>query len=209
MMTHNNCTGGRRYTWRLAMLFGLLVACTGVNAADNEASEEKSADTLETLTNYQINTPTMVSSGLPSPQQLALLKASGVERVIDLIPGDRSDEIAAAHQLGLRYHNVPVDWTNPTLSDFKNYVAYMSLENSNDGKVLTHCKLNWRGATFTYLYRITTLQEDEKKAKQDLLAIWQPNETWFAFMNTVIDDHNLTHHQHVTTSVTPKITPPE
>jgi protein tyrosine phosphatase (PTP) superfamily phosphohydrolase (DUF442 family) len=203
-------TGARALT--LAFFSSVFFTYAYLNLAYAHAYQDhtnNAKDTLETLTNYQVNTPSMVSAGLPTFEQLALLKSTGVERVIDLIPGDRSDEILATHQLGLNYHNVPVAWTNPTLDDYKNYTAYMALGNADNGKVLTHCKLNWRGATFTYLYRITTLREDEKIAKQDLLAIWQPNQTWFTFINTVIDDYNLSHQQHVSTSLPPQPPAPE
>lgn len=81
----------------------------------------------------------------------------------------------------------------------------MSLHRPEEGKVLTHCKLNWRGAVFTYLYRITVLSEDEKTAKQDLLAIWQPNSTWFAFMNKVIEHHNAANQTRIVTTVEPNL----
>ena len=81
----------------------------------------------------------------------------------------------------------------------------MSLHRPEEGKVLTHCKLNWRGAVFTYLYRITVLSEDEKTAKQDLLAIWQPNSTWFAFMNKVIEHHNTANQTRIVTTVEPNL----
>ena len=50
--------------------------------------------TLDSLTNFQTNSNTMLSSGLPSPAHLLLLKQEGVVRVIDLIPGNRSEEIS-------------------------------------------------------------------------------------------------------------------
>ncbi|GGF66463.1 hypothetical protein [Alteromonas lipolytica] len=53
------------------------------------------------------------------------------------------------------------------------------------GITLTHCKLNWRGAVFTYLYRVIRLHHDEAEARKDLEAIWQPNETWQYFMERV------------------------
>ena len=147
----------------------------------------------------------MLSSGVPSPAHLLLLKQEGVVRVIDLIPGNRSEEISIVNELGMQYHNIPVAWTNPQVSDFLNYSAYMSLHRPEEGKVLTHCKLNWRGAVFTYLYRITVLSEDEKTAKQDLLAIWQPNSTWFAFMNKVIEHHNAANQTRIVTTVEPNL----
>lgn len=162
---------------------------------------------LDSLTNYQVNNDHMVSSGLPSAAHFQLLKDEGVNRVIDLIPGDRLQEQQVVEGLSLSYHNVQVEWENPTLANFKEYIGYMAIGNSNDDKVLTHCKLNWRGAVFTYLYRVTVLGESELSAKQDLLAIWQPNQTWFAFMNTVVDDFNKSNNAKIATTVTPQIEP--
>ena len=62
--------------------------------------------------------------------------------------------------------------------------------NNEEDKVLTHCKLNWHGAAFTYLYRINVLGENELTAKKDLMAIWHPNPTWYAFMSEVITHYN-------------------
>jgi protein tyrosine phosphatase (PTP) superfamily phosphohydrolase (DUF442 family) len=141
--------------------------------------------TLVTLTNFQENAPFMYSSGLPDSSHLSLLKEKGVTHVIDLIPGDRTSEILTTSELGLDYFNVPVDWEGPTLANFLNYAAFMQ-----SVKVLTHCKLNWRGAAFTYLYRINVLGESEQTAKKDLMAIWHPNPTWYTFMSEVITHYN-------------------
>ncbi|CAB9495058.1 conserved exported protein of unknown function [Alteromonas macleodii] len=146
--------------------------------------------TLSTLTNYQKNAPFMYSSGLPDASHLSLLKEEGVTHVIDLIPGNRSSEILTTSELGLDYFNVPVDWEAPTLANFLNYAAFMQSVDVKKDKVLTHCKLNWRGAAFTYLYRINVLGESEQTAKTDLMAIWHPNPTWYAFMNDVISHYN-------------------
>lgn len=205
----------------------LSIALTLSNAYANQAAESTETNnveakvssettptpnieiTLDSLTNYQVNNDHMVSSGLPSAAHFQLLKDEGVNRVIDLIPGDRLQEQQVVEGLSLNYHNVQVEWENPTLANFKEYIGYMALGNSNDDKVLTHCKLNWRGAVFTYLYRITALGESELSAKQDLLAIWQPNQTWFTFMNTVIDDFNAGNNANIATTVTPQIEPPK
>ena len=141
------------------------------------------SSTLNRLKNLQYNTETMVSSGLPSKEQLQELKAEGVTHVIDLLPGDRSKEKQWADELGIAYTNIPVDWENPTLEDFQHYVAAM--QSSKQGKTLTHCKLNWRGAVFTYLYRVTQLYESPTAAKTDLFKIWQPEGAWVEFMHTV------------------------
>jgi len=180
-------------------------------AADSTApssAEEVEEVSLASLTNYQTNNHFMVSSGLPSAAHFALLKAQGVGVVIDLIPNDRSQEQQLVNSLSLDYLNIPVDWEKPTLANFLDYTNLMAAVERKNEKVLTHCKLNWRGAVFTYLYRITQLGEPETVPKQDLLAIWQPNPTWFAFMNKVIDDFNRKNNTTIITTVTPQIAKP-
>ena len=156
----------------------------------SDQTQMNTKPTLVTLTNFQENAPFMYSSGLPDSSHLSLLKEKGVTHVIDLIPGDRTSEILTTSELGLDYFNVPVDWEGPTLANFLNYAAFMQSVNENEDKVLTHCKLNWRGAAFTYLYRINVLGESEQTAKKDLMAIWHPNPTWYTFMSEVITHYN-------------------
>lgn len=140
---------------------------------------------MNELENFQVNTPNMLSSGLPNKSQFEILKSKGVTKVIDLIPGDRREERALTKELGLAYFNIQVEWQNPTLQNFKQYVSAMQKQ-PKQGKTLTHCKLNWRGATFTYLYRVTQLGHSKEEAKKDMLAIWQPNDTWQRFIDDVL-----------------------
>ena len=65
----------------------------------------------------------------------------------------------------------------------------MQQSKNNDGITLTHCRLNWRGAVFTYLYRVTQLNQPEELARQDMLAIWEPNDTWQSFIDTVLAEY--------------------
>lgn len=163
----------------------VLICSLGVLAEPAPEKEKKQFYSLQGLKNYQVNTPTMVSAGLPTEAHFKVLKGQGVSKVIDLIPGDRSDEKALMKALELDYYNVQVMWDNPTLANFQDYVSYMNSTPEQGGKTLTHCRLNWRGAVFTYLYRVTQLNESDAVAKKDLLAIWEPNETWQAFIEKV------------------------
>ena len=79
---------------------------------------------------------------------------------------------------------------SPTLENFADYVLAMQQSQGNGGITLTHCKLNWRGAVFTYLYRVTHLNESEELAKKDLFEIWAPNKTWLAFIAEVKDRYD-------------------
>ncbi len=156
------------------------------NINNTNASQDELDMQLSDLKNYQVNSPKMLSAGLPTQKHFETLKKMGVTKVIDLIPGDRSEEVNLMKELGLSYHNIQVEWENPTIENFNEYVSFMDKYNITEGKTLTHCRLNWRGATFTYLYRVTQLNEPEELAKQDMLEIWQPNETWQAFIDEVI-----------------------
>lgn len=149
------------------------------------ASEKDFRAQLSDLKNYQVNTGTMISSGLPSQAHFKIFKEMGITKVVDLIPGERAEESSYVKTLGLAYYNIQVDWENPTVENFSDYVSVMKQDPDTDGITLTHCRLNWRGAVFTYLYRVTQLGESEEIAKRDLLDTWEPNETWKNFIDEV------------------------
>ena len=172
-MNKNRNNTGRTIRACLLGLVGLIAFAVG--------SDEQP---LSSLKNYQVNTPQMMSSGLPDAAHFETFKSLGVTRVVDLIPGDRGAEQTLVSDLGMDYHNIQVEWENPTVANFVDYVAFME-SSPRPGVTLTHCKLNWRGAVFTYLYRVNRLQEDEAVAREDMLAIWQPNETWQHFIDKV------------------------
>ncbi len=170
----------------LTFSFLLLLLSTMTVKAEPLASE------LSDLKNLQVH-GNLFSSGLPDEAEFVALKKMGVTQVIDLIPGDRSDEQALVKTLGLKYNNIAVDWENPTLANFESYVKLMGQTAENE-KVLTHCKLNWRGATFTYLYRVTQLNVSEPQAKKAMLEIWQPNATWQAFIDNAMAKYSTPNH---------------
>ncbi|MEP4891725.1 MAG: hypothetical protein ABJV04_17010 [Aliiglaciecola sp.] len=150
------------------------------------ASEHALDVPMPELKNYQVNTPRMVSSGLPTKQQLQQLQKLGLHNVVDLIPGDRTEHQSLIDSIQLNYHNIAVEWENPTLENFQEYVSVMQRFRQNEGVTLTHCRVNMRGSVFTYLYQVTQLHKPEKAARQDMLAIWQPNEIWLSFIDKVL-----------------------
>jgi protein tyrosine phosphatase (PTP) superfamily phosphohydrolase (DUF442 family) len=146
---------------------------------------------LEDLKNLQFDQNNMISAGLPNKVHFESLKAMGLSLVIDLIPGDRSKEAALLNSMEIPYNNIAVDWGNPTLQNFTDYVKYMEEAQQTDGLVLTHCKLNWRGAVFTYLYRVTQLKHDESSARAHMLDTWEPNQRWQSFIDEVKTHYEL------------------
>jgi hypothetical protein len=165
------------------------VLLSAIFAPYSNASDNSLEASLSDLKNFHVDTPNMVSSGMPNQGHFETLKGMGVTKVIDLIPGDRKEGASLMNELNLTYYNIQVEWGNPTLKNFHEYILIMKQFNKSEGITLTHCRLNWRGAVFTYLYRVTQLNESEELAKQDMLAIWVPNEIWQGFINEVISKY--------------------
>ena len=108
-----------------SLLTVLLSSLILIPTLGNTSQTEDFSIRLNDLKNYQVNTPIMVSSGLPDRVHFEALKADGIANVIDLLPGDRSEESVLMEVLGLQYRNIAVEWGNPTLENFDDYVAAM------------------------------------------------------------------------------------
>lgn len=75
-----------------SLLLVLLTSLLLIPTSGNTALTDETSEGLSNLKNYQVNTPIMVSSGLPNRAHFEALKANGITNVIDLLPGDRSKE---------------------------------------------------------------------------------------------------------------------
>jgi hypothetical protein len=60
-------------------------------------------------------------------------------------------------------------------------------------KTLLHCQINLRAATFSMLYRVIGLGIPLGEAKRAFDSVWQPNETWYRFIVSVLGQYNLSH----------------
>src|SRR5437879_5960189 len=94
------------------------------------------------------------TSGQPTEDQLAELKALGVGHVVNLglhthekaLP----DEAGAVEGLGMRYVHMPIDFAHPTRQDLDAFAALMQrLEGET---VHVHCIMNYRVSAFFYRY---------------------------------------------------------
>ena len=153
-----------------------------------------SADELSDISNYRQYSELFSSSGQPTALQLEKAEQQGFERVIYLAFTDNDtaidDEDRVVKQLGMDYVHIPVDWEKPTLADFKTFADVMGSE--NEVKTLLHCQVNFRASSFSFLYRVAVQGVPLLDAKNDLDGVWAPNETWFRFIRTVLDDYGLT-----------------
>jgi protein tyrosine phosphatase (PTP) superfamily phosphohydrolase (DUF442 family) len=126
----------------------------------------------------------ITTSGQPTEPQLAEIQALGVRHVVNLglhthekaLP----DEAGSVGRLGMTYIHIPVDFQNPTEEAFDKFCAMM--EELRDVPVHVHCIANYRVSAFFYRYRRDVLGMDERKARAEMEAIWDPEGVWAAFI---------------------------
>ena len=135
----------------------------------------------------------LVTAGQPTAKALAELKAQGIGGVIYLAPSTVSDAVpdeqAIVERQGIKYVNIPINFSNPTASDFDSFVAAMSeLEGR---KVLVHCQVNMRASSMTFLYRVIIKKEDPEKAYDAVAAVWLPHGLWKAYLVAQLQKHKI------------------
>ena len=153
------------------------------------SSVAKGSQDLDSIKNFRSYSTNFASAGLPSDEQIEQVKNQGYQHVVSLLPGDFEAEEFLVTSLDMSFSQIEVVWDKPTLDDFKSFAAIMAAYPKQD-KVFLHCQLNWRASTFAYLYRVTQLGTDKKVAKEQMLAVWQPNDNWQQFIDTVLQHYN-------------------
>ena len=126
----------------------------------------------------------LTTSGQPTEPQLAEIKALGVRHIVNLglhthekaLP----DEAGSVSRLGMSYIHIPVDFQNPTEQDFAQFCSVMA--ELQDVPVHVHCIANARVSAFFYRYRREVLGWEEKPARAEMEAVWQPNPVWAKFI---------------------------
>ncbi len=83
----------------------------------------------ETIYNWRRLDDRVTTSGQPTEQQLADIRALGVRHVINLGLHTHekalADEAASVSRLGMTYIHIPVDFQSPTDEDFTRFCAAM------------------------------------------------------------------------------------
>ena len=142
---------------------------------------------IEEIRNFLPLTERLLSSGMPTSEQMSDVARAGVQVVINLaLPtSERAlpDEAKLVESLGMTYVGSPVEWEHPirrNLDDFMN-----AMDSYKDHKVLVHCQANYRATGFITLYRILRIGWDREKAFEDLRRIWNPEEypVWKKFID--------------------------
>lgn len=83
----------------------------------------------------------------------------------------------------MNYVHIPVEWDAPTTPQFDFFADVM--ESLDGERVWVHCMVNMRVTVFVYLYRVLRRGVDRETAWRDVTAVWQPNDTWSAFIAEV------------------------
>jgi protein tyrosine phosphatase (PTP) superfamily phosphohydrolase (DUF442 family) len=136
----------------------------------------------------------IASGGQPTSQQLEAAHAEGYEAVVNLAPSNADnhalpDEPAIVGSLGMEYHHIPVEWTNPKREQFLAFTEVM--EGLRNKKVLIHCAANFRVTAFFSLYAMKHEGWTAEQADQLIARIWESrpdyrmDETWKSFISAI------------------------
>lgn len=131
---------------------------------------------VEDLYNFLRLSDHLISSGMPTAEQLSEAAATGVQVVINLALSTSEGALAEEGQivgaLGMEYVHIPVEWNQPTR---ENLVAFTHAMDAHRGKsILVHCQANYRATAFITLYRLNSLGWKKENAFHDLRRIWNP-----------------------------------
>jgi len=110
----------------------------------------------------------------------------GVSVVIDLRdepPAGQGEKLAA---VGIEWINVPVSFGDPRPEDYAAFAQAMQAH--GDAKVLVQCQANYRASAFAFLYRVKEQGVSERKAREDLEAVWTPAGKWGRYVEAVLEN---------------------
>ncbi len=141
---------------------------------------------LEEIRNFVPMTPSIATSGQPTPEQIPEIAAAGYQVLVNLALATSdhaiADEGSRAAGLGMRFVHIPVAFDAPSLDDLNHFVGVM--EAFKGSKVWVHCVVNARVSAFTYLYLKHVRGVPEAEARSPVLEAWAPrmDDVWKAFL---------------------------
>lgn len=143
--------------------------------------------------NVVVVSPHLVTSGQPSADALANLKALGFEADIYLapptIPDAVRDEQLIVTRQSLTFINIPIKFDNPTEADFETFASL--LQGLGNRKTLVHCQVNLRASSMVFLYRVIILKEDPQLAYQGVAGVWVPEGPWRRLIEGQLRKHKV------------------
>lgn len=144
-------------------------------------------ESLADIYNYLEIDNSLGTAGQPTAEQFDLIRQAGFQTVINLALPISDNAIANEGSIvtghGMRYIHIPVDFASPQAKDYHLFSAIM--DGCREQKVFVHCAANMRVSAYVYLYRTRNLNVPAEEARRDLHSIWEPDETWTAFMKSI------------------------
>lgn len=137
--------------------------------------------------------PRLVTSGQPSAEALAGLKAQGFDAVIYLAPPTvadavRDEQLIVTRQ-GLTFVNIPIRFDDPTEADYETFAAVLG--GLGKRRVLVHCQINLRASSMVFLYRTIALKDDPRAAYATLAGVWSPDGPWRRLIESQLQKHGI------------------
>ena len=118
------------------------------------------------------------TSGQPTPEQFAAIKAAGFDAVINLAMPTSDNALANEGTLvaeqSMTYVNIPVPWDAPTEAHIQQFFGVMDTFVGQGQKVWVHCAANYRASAFTYRYLTQRQGLSSDAASTPLLLQWIP-----------------------------------
>jgi len=144
---------------------------------------------MKDIYNYLFLNEKLSNSGMPTAEQMKEVADAGVTVVINLAQvtsqGALPDENRLVESLGMKYIQIPVDWSNPTKQDLDEFFSAMDVH--KEEKKLVHCQSNYRATGFITLYRILLLGWEKESAFKDMNIMWNPED--FPIWQKFLDDN--------------------
>ncbi len=131
------------------------------------------------------------SSGTLIKVDLQSLLDAEYSTVINLLPNDSEyaikNEQETFKSLNIDYTYIPVDWENPTPSDFTAFETAMIA--AKNKKTHIHCAANYRASAFYGLYAYKHLGWTREQITQFTAPIWQLSDhpIWHDFVRELSD----------------------
>lgn len=148
----------------------------------------------ESIVNFIRVSEAIGTSGQPTAEQLEAARNDGYEAIVNLAPHNADnhalgDERAVVRSLGMEYHHIPVEWTNPQKEQF---IAFSGVMEGLKGKrTLIHCAANFRVTAFFSLYALKHQGWTAEQANHFIARIWESrpdyrmDATWRSFIDDI------------------------
>lgn len=143
---------------------------------------------LSQIKHFQFVHEHLFTSGQPSAEDFAQIKAYGVTTIINLALNDAQQHLPHEDQicldLGLNYLQIPISLETP--SPHQCILVLDLIDNLVGEQMLwLHCENNQQVSSLMYVYRQYYMNMDMPTAQALLHDVWEPDSTWTGLIHAV------------------------